>query len=239
MDQVIEWFRTAGNIPEEIVRHLYLAFVPVAGAVLITLPVGLYIGHKRRFEFLAVTVANLGRAIPSFAILSLFLPFSISAGLGLGFWPTFAALFVLSIPPILINTYVGVKEVDADTIEAARGVGFSEFQVLSRIELPLAAPLLIAGIRTAAVQSVATATLGALVAAGGLGDPIVLGFRTGSIGPLVGGAVLVASLAFATEIGLGWIERLMTPKAMSYRPSRDRPLRNVSEVARPPIGPAG
>jgi osmoprotectant transport system permease protein len=233
MDQVIEWFQTAGNIPEEVARHLYLSFIPVMAAVALALPVGLYIGHRRRFEFIAVTLANLGRAIPSFAILSLFLPFSIRIGLGLGFWPTFAALFVLSIPPILINTYVGVKEVDGDTIEAARGVGYSEGQVLRKIELPLAAPLVVAGIRTAAVQSVATATLGALVAAGGLGDPIVLGFATGKIGPLVGGALLVAGLALITELALGWVERRATPKGVG--PSREAPLQQFGQVPRPAL----
>ena len=231
MEAVIHWFQTAGNIPEEIGRHLYLSFIPVLAAVLIALPGGLYIGHRRRFEFLAVTVANLGRAIPSFAILSLFLPISIRIGLGLGPWPVFAALFVLSIPPVLINTYVGVKEVDADTVEAARGIGLSEFQILTRIELPLAAPLMVAGLRTAAVQSVATATLGALVAAGGLGEPIVLGFRTGDIGPLVGGALLVAGLALVTELSLGVVERLATPRGLGYR---ELPMQEPAQMMRPP-----
>ena len=209
---VARWFTEADDIPQQVGRHLYLSFVPLAAAIGIALPAGLYIGHARRFEFAAVTLANLGRAIPSFAILSLFLPISIALGLGLGFWPTFSALFLLSLPPILVNTYVGVKGIEADVVESARGMGMTEGEVVRRVELPLAAPLIVAGIRTAAVQAVATATLGAFVAAGGLGDYIRLGFRASRPEDLVGGALLVALLALLTEFALGAIERRASHK---------------------------
>src|SRR5262249_48408116 len=134
----------------------------------------------RRLEFLAVSIANLGRAVPSFAILVLaYLVFlELAPSQAFGFGPTVVALFLLAIPPIVTNSYVGVQDVDADTVEAARGVGMSERDVLLRLELPLAAPLIMAGVRTAAVTVVATATLAALIGGGGLGRFIIDGFHT-------------------------------------------------------------
>jgi len=205
--ELVEWFQTTEDITTKVLEHARLSFFPVVAALAVALPVGLYVGHRRRFEFLAVTLANLGRAIPSFAIVALALPISIRLGLGLGFWPTFAALFFLAVPPIFVNTYIGVVNVDPDAVEAGRGMGFTEGQVLRGIELPLGMPLIVTGVRTAAVQSVATATLAALVAGGGLGDYIRLGFRSGDGAALLGGAILVALMALVTEVALGWVER--------------------------------
>lgn len=214
ISQLLAWFAETDDIVEQLLRHLYLSYVPVLGAFAIALPVGLYIGHRRRFEFVVITTANLGRAIPSFAILSLALIvfLQISPEHGLGFWPTFAALFFLSVPPILVNTHVGMKGVDPDTLEAARGLGYSEGKLLRDIELPLAAPLIVTGAKTAAVQSVATATLGAFVGAEGLGDYIRLGIRTHQGDYLLGGAILVALLALSTEALLTLVERLARPR---------------------------
>jgi osmoprotectant transport system permease protein len=213
---LVRWFADTPDIAEQVGRHLYLSYVPAVAALVVALPIGLYIGHKRRFEFIVVTLANLGRAIPSFAILSLALIVFLEIGIGIGgdfgFWPTFAALFFLSVPPIVVNTDVGIRSVDPDSVEAARGCGFSEWGVLTRIELPLAAPLIVAGLRTAAVQSVATATLGAFVGSGGLGDFIRLGIRTHHNETLLGGALLVALLAIGTEFGLGLVERIVRPR---------------------------
>jgi osmoprotectant transport system permease protein len=240
--ELVDWFQETPDIWTTIFQHLRLSYLPVLGAMVVALPVGLWIGHYRRFEFLAVTAAGLGRAIPSFAIVALALPISIALGLGLGFWPTFAALFFLALPPIVTNTYIGVKSVDADTVEAARGMGLSERQILSAIELPLAVPLIIAGIRTAAVQSVATATLGALVAAGGLGEYITLGFRSGDDGALLGGAILVALLAILTELVFTFIEKALRPKGAPRTPSAVEPLDEMTAYAsaagqpRPPDG---
>jgi osmoprotectant transport system permease protein len=231
--EVLEWFSNTPDIPQTVWEHIRLAFVPVCAALFVALPAGLYIGHARRFELAVVTIANLGRALPSFAILALALPVSIQLGLGLGFWPTFAALFLLALPPILVNTYIGVKGVDADVLEAARGMGLGGSQVLRSIELPLAAPLIVAGVRTAAVQSVATATLAALVAGGGLGGYIRLGFRANQDDALMGGAILVALLALATELGMGVIQRAAQPKTGSPRiPSVVEPLREPAQVGR-------
>jgi len=213
IDQLTAFFSETPNVEDLIIRHLQLSFVPVGAALLVAFPLGLFIGHSRRWEFLAVTLANLGRALPSFAILSLALIVVIRVGWeDFGFWSTFVALFFLSVPPIVVNTYTGIKNVDRDAVEAALGQGLSGFDVLRHVELPLAAPLVIAGVRVAAVQSVATATLGALVAAGGLGDPIVLGFRASDDALLVGGALLVAVLAVVTELVFAAAERIARPK---------------------------
>ena len=241
---LLDWFSETSDIGTQTLEHVKLSFVPVLAAVLVALPIGLYIGHRRRFEFAAVSIANLGRAVPSFGVLSLALPIAITVGgwlgrpdLGLGFWPTFVALFLLSIPPVLTNAYVGVKGVDPDAVDAARGQGLSERQILRRVELPLATPLIIAGVRTAAVQSVATATLAALVAGGGLGTYIVLGFRTGASGrpSLIGGAILVAALAIATEILFSVINRALSPKTVSQKAAA---FRSPAQITQPDAGPA-
>jgi osmoprotectant transport system permease protein len=217
----VNWSGTDG-IPHRFLEHVQISVFATLAATALALPLGLAIGHTGRAEFVTVTAANLGRAIPSFAIVALAFPIAVELGWGLGFWPTFLALFFLAIPPILTNTYVGVKGVDRDTVEAARGMGMREREVLGSIELPLAAPLIVAGIRTSAVQVVATATLGAIVAWGGLGRYIIDGFAQQNDGMLLGGAVLVAALAIVTELGLGLVERLIRPRTTSGRASPAR-----------------
>jgi osmoprotectant transport system permease protein len=195
--------------------------------------VGLYIGHRRRFEFLAVTTGNLGRAIPSFGILGMFFIWTFNWPGVLGFWAVFFALFFLAIPPILTNAYVGIKGVDGDTVEAARGMGMTERDVLLRLELPLALPLIIAGTRTAAVQVVATATLGALASWGGLGRYIVDGLATQDRPQILGGALLVALLAVVTEIAFGALERALAPRLSCSRrrsPARRGPARSAANA---------
>jgi len=244
LSELMDWFAQTSDIGAQALEHIKLSFIPVIAAMLVALPIGLYIGHRRRFELAAVSIANLGRAVPSFAVLSLALPIAINVAgwidrpeLGLGFWPTFVALFFLSVPPILTNAYVGVKGVDPDAVDAARGQGLSERQILRRVELPLATPLIIAGVRTAAVQSVATATLAALVAGGGLGTYIVLGFRTGPSGrpSLIGGAILVATLAIATEILFSVINRALSPKTVSKKAAA---FRSPAQITQPDAGAA-
>src|SRR5918912_1753483 len=190
------WVGSDG-IPARIGEHLVLAGLATLVAVLLALPLGIFFGHTGRGGFFAVNVANLGRALPSMALLALALPVAFSLKLGLGFWPTFLALVPLGIPPVLTNSFVAVREVDRDVVEAARGMGFREDQVLRSVELPIAAPLIIAGIRNAAVAIVATATLGALVAGGGLGRYIVDGLARQQYERLLAGAILVALLAIA------------------------------------------
>ena len=211
----LNWSGSFG-IPARLFEHAQMSLLATALGGAVGLPVGLFIGHTRRFEFAAVSLANLGRALPSFAILAFVFSFS-EFFPGIGFYPTLVALFMLAIPPILTNTYVGVKGIDRDTLEAARGMGLAERDVLFGIELRLGAPLIVAGFRTAAVQVVATATLAALGGWGGLGRFIIDGNATGDRAQLVGGAVLVAAMAIATELLFSVLERVVSPKGVARR----------------------
>jgi osmoprotectant transport system permease protein len=202
------------GIPVRIVEHIELSGLSVLVAVLLAMPVALYLGHTGRAGFIAINVANIGRALPSLALLAFGLVIAISLGLGLGFWPTVFALVPLAIPPIITNSYVAVREVDPDVVEAARGMGLSEGQILRSIEIPLGLPLMLAGIRTAAVNVVATATLGALVAGGALGRFIVDGLALREYDQLMAGALLVALLAVATEVSFAALERATVPRGI-------------------------
>jgi len=204
-------------IPVRIVEHLEVSGLAVAVACLIALPVGLYLGHTGRFGFLAVNVANIGRALPSLALLAFALPIAFALGLGLGFWPTLISLVPLALPPVLTNAYVAVRNVDRDVIEAARGMGVSEAGILRGVELPLGLPLILSGIRTGAVNVVATATLGALVAGGGLGRYIVDGLALQEYDRLFAGALLVALLAILVEVAFGTFERAATSPGIRAR----------------------
>jgi osmoprotectant transport system permease protein len=213
LEDVARWFADPEHwqgphgIPVRILEHLELSGLAVAVALLVAAPIALYLGHTGRGGFIAINVANIGRALPSLALLAFGLVIAIALGLGLGFWPTMFALVPLAIPPIMTNMYVAVREVDPDIVEAARGMGLSEGQILRKIEIPLGLPLMLAGIRTAAVNVVATATLGALVAGGALGRFIVDGLALREFDQLFAGAVLVALLAIVTELTFSALER--------------------------------
>ncbi len=195
------------GIPVRVFEHLELSALAVGVAAAVALPVGLYLGHTGRASFVAINVANLGRAIPSLAMLVFALILSIHVGLGLGFWPTLFAMVPLAIPPILTNAFVAIRTTDRDIVEAARGMGMRELQVLRAVELPAGLPIVLAGLRTASVNVVATATLGALVAGGGLGRFIVDGLALQEYERLFAGALLVALLAVGIEVGFGTLER--------------------------------
>ena len=207
------------GIPTRVAEHVLMSGVTVLVAILIAAPIGVLLGHVGRGSFLVLNVANVGRALPSLALLALLLPLALALGLGLGFWPTFLAVLPLGIPPILTNSYTAVREVDRDVVDAARGQGMGEWQILRQAELPLAAPLIVAGIRGAAVSIVATVTLGALVASGGLGRYIVDGLARHDNERLVVGALLVALLAIATEAGFGLAERRALPAGVRAQAS--------------------
>lgn len=202
------WFSDPGNwsgsngVPWRIGEHVVLSVLAVAIAVAIALPAGLAIGHTGRGERIATAVAGLGRAVPSYALLILFVPL-----FGLGFSSALPALILLAIPPILVNTVAGIRAVEADGVEAGRGMGMTGAQVLGRVELPAAMPAIVAGLRTSAVQVVATATLAALVAGGGLGRYIVDGFALQQDDRILAGAVLVAFLAIGTDRALTAAQR--------------------------------
>jgi osmoprotectant transport system permease protein len=197
-------------------QHVWLSGVAVALACAVALPVGLGLGHLRRGEVFAVNVANIGRALPSFAVLVFALQL-----LHIGTGPALVALVVLAVPVVLTNAFVAVASVEDDPREAARGMGMTGWQLFRRVELPLALPLVMAGVRTAAVQVVATATLAALVGYGGLGLLIVRGLRTGDDVEVFAAALTVAVLALLTEAALGALQRLVTPRGIRRGPAPD------------------
>jgi osmoprotectant transport system permease protein len=221
---VVEWltdpdnWHGSGGIPMRTWEHLVLAGVSLAVVCALALPLALWLGHIGKGGALAVNVTNIGRAVPVFAVLVL-----LAIGpLGLGAEATIVALILFGIPPVLTNAYVGMREVDRDTVEAARGMGMTGWQMLRRVELPLAAPLILTGIRLAAVQIVATATLGAFVLGGGLGRFINSGFGRQDQAELVGGAVLVATLALLVEGSFELLQRRLDPVRRAVRLSERR-----------------
>ncbi|MGH3310445.1 MAG: ABC transporter permease [Streptomyces sp.] len=216
------WLTTAANwsgddgVTHRLAEHLYLTVVCLGLACVIALPAALWLGHVGRGGALAVNLSNAGRAVPTFAVLVLL---TLSPLGKHGDWPTIIALVLFAVPPLLTNAYVGLREADRDVVEAARGMGMSGWQLLWRVEVPLAFPLIMTGVRSAAVQVVATATLAALPGGGGLGRIITAGFGTYDTPQVVAGAVLVAVLALLVEAVLVVAERLLDPMRRRRRPS--------------------
>jgi osmoprotectant transport system permease protein len=220
LGDVVEWFTTAehwrgtAGIPHRLYEHVVMSLAATLTAAVVALTLGIVLGHLNRGGWLAINLSNVGRAIPSFAILVLAVQL-----FGIGATPAFCALVALAVPPMVTNSYVGVREVDADIRESARGMGMTGAQVLRRVELPVASPLIMAGIRTSAVQVVATATLAALVAWGGLGRYVIDGLSQRDYVQVFAGAVLVAVLSVLTELVLAGVQRLVVPAGLRGRDS--------------------
>ena len=191
-------------------EHLWISGVSLVAAVAIGLPVGFAIGHTGKGAGAVVAIANIGRAVPSLGLLGVAFLLLLPLGLGVGPVPGIIALTLLGIPPIVVNTYVGLREVDADLVEAARGMGMRERDVLARVEVPIATPVILAGLRTSAVQIVATATLVAVVGGGTLGQVIIAGINTGDEVRIFGSATVVALLAIVTEAAFAGLQHAAT-----------------------------
>lgn len=225
--EVARYFNDPANytgvdgIAHRTVEHLGISGGAVAIGALIALPIGLWLGHTGRGGTLTVLTSNVSRAVPTLALLTVFA--SVNA-IGFGNRATIIALAIFAVPPLLTNTYVGMRDVDPEVREAARGMGFSGLGLLGRVELPLALPLIAAGLRTAAVQVVATATLAALVGGGGLGAIINDGFGNQDRAKIYAGGLLVAALALAVELLLAIVQRLVTPKVNRQRSRRPEPV---------------
>ncbi|MFF4012470.1 ABC transporter permease [Streptomyces sp. NPDC001717] len=194
------------GVGNRLAEHVYVSGVALGIACLLALPVGLWLGHLGKGGALAVNLSNAGRAVPVFAVLALFM---VSPLRNAGYLPTIAALVLFAVPPLLTNAYVGMREVDRSVVEAARGMGMSGVQLFFRVELPLARRLVMTGLRSGAVQVVATATIAAMVGQGGLGRIITAGFNTYNTAQVVAGALLVAALALLVEGALVAAERLL------------------------------
>jgi osmoprotectant transport system permease protein len=229
LDATAAWLTDPANwsgpngIPARLVEHLALSAAALLIAGVVALPAGLAVGHARRGSGVAVGLATVGRAIPSFALMGLILPISQAVDPAAGFtiYPTLLAMAFLAIPPILVNTLTGVAQVDQELVEAARGMGFTELALLRRIEVPLALPVILGGIRSATVQVIATTTLGAILAYGGLGRYIVDGIAQRDDGQLYGGVVLVALVALAGEGSLALAQRLVQRRQRARRPEHE------------------
>lgn len=243
MNEVIGWLTDPATwqgqtgIPWRLAEHLAMAGVSILAATLIALPIGLWIGHTGRGASIAIGIANIGRAIPSYAVIVIILPFSLafSRELGLNVIPTFLAMVLLAIPPILVNAYAGLREVDRELVEAARGQGMREHQILAAVEVPLAAPVIVGGFRTAVLNVIATATIGAVLGFGGLGRFILDGRAKGIVGTgeLIGGAILVSVLAVGVDLLLAFAQRRLARRA-DPQLADARGLRELSELPLPP-----
>ena len=209
------------GVPTRLLQHLWYSGAGLALAALLAVPVGLWVGHirSRRAEVIAVQVANAGRAVPTLAVLAIVYVVALRyvPKLAFGFLPTVVALVLLGLPPILLNTTIGVRGVDADVEESARGMGMRGAQLLRWVEVPLAAPLIVTGLRIAALQIVATATLAAFIGGGGLGRYIRDGFSQQDSPQMIAGVYLVATLALATEGLFALVARATAPRGAGRR----------------------
>jgi osmoprotectant transport system permease protein len=208
LDAIRFFFDHLSLFGSKTVEHLELSLAAVGVSIVVAIPLGVWLGHIHGGAFIAINLANVGRAVPSLAIIAIGI-----ALLGLGFVPTMVALVLLAAPVMLTNAYVAVDGVDRDAVDAARGMGMTPGEVLLRVELPLALPLTFAGIRTATVYVIATATLAAVTGGGGLGEIIVNQASYGAEG-VVAGAIAVALLALAAELALAALQRAVTPRGL-------------------------
>jgi osmoprotectant transport system permease protein len=188
--------------------HLKLSGAALGLACVIAVPLGLWLGHIRRGGFVAISASNIGRAVPTLALIAFFIAY-----FGVGFTNVMLALMLLAIPPILTNTYTGITQVDPDTVDAARGVGMTGSQIVRKVELPLALPIIFGGIRTSSVNVIATATIAPLAGVVTLGNPIINAQVYGDAGRL-GAAIVVAVVAVAADAGFGLLQRAVTPRAL-------------------------
>jgi osmoprotectant transport system permease protein len=208
-DEAWDWFTTSTNwhgedgIPHRFVQHLGYTALTVVIAVAIAVPLGLYIGHTGRFRGVAVALTGALRALPTLGLLTLVVLWR-----GIGLTPPVIALVVLAIPPLLAGAYAGVESVDRRTVDAARGMGMTEWQVLTRVEVPLGLPLLLGGLRSAVLQVVATATVAAYIGLGGLGRYVIDGVAIRDYPQILGGSLIVVVLALALDGMFALLQRL-------------------------------
>jgi osmoprotectant transport system permease protein len=214
-------------------EHVSLSAVALAAAVATALPAGLAIGHTGRGAALVIAIANIGRAVPSVGWLGIvFAPLLVLFGRGgIGFAPSVIALTLLGIPPIVTNTYAGMREVDREMVDTGRGMGMREWEIVRLVEVPVALPVIMAGVRSSAVQVVATATLATIVGGGTLGAFIVQGIDVRALDRVVGAAILVAILAILTEVGFGLLQRRAVSPGLRAR--TNWAPRDAAEVALP------
>jgi osmoprotectant transport system permease protein len=201
------------QVVELTLTQLEVTVLALALALLIALPAGLYFGHRGTGELLAIGLGNAGRAVPELALIAL-----MAAVIGVGLLNLTVALAILGIPPILTNTFVGIRQVDPATVEAARGMGMTELEIVRKVEAPIAIPAIFTGIRTATINIVATATIAPLAGVATLGE-FIIGENVYGDNGVLAGAIVVALLALALEFGLAAIQRRLTSKGLKLSPA--------------------
>lgn len=210
MSDLVEFFvDNPGLLAEKAVEHIWISALAIGVALALALPVGVLLGHKHRGSYIAINVSNVLRALPSLALIAISL-----AIFGLSTINILVALVALAVPPILTNAYTAVDNVDPDAVEAARGMGMREREILAAVELPLSWPLIFAGIRTGAVYVIATTPLAALAGGGGLGD-IIVNQPTYRMAGVIAATIVVVALAFAVDGLLGLVQRRLTPAGLT------------------------
>jgi osmoprotectant transport system permease protein len=205
------WSGPSG-IPTRLLEHVWYTLLTLGIATAIALPVGLLIGHTNRGAFLAINLGNAARSLPTLGVLIL-----VVLATGIGFTPVLVALVALAIPPVLTATYAGVRAVDPQIVDAARGMGMRAHQVLFRAEVPVALPVIMSGVRSAALQVVATATIAAYVALGGLGRFVIDGLAVRSYAEMLTGALFVALLAITLDLVLAALQRAVVSPGVTGR----------------------
>jgi len=206
------WDFSDGSIPMLIVSHLWYVLLSLAIGTVVALPIGLWIGHTGRGSFLAINAGNAGRSLPTLGLLMLMVTL-----LGLGLTPVLIALTVLVIPPVLTSAYAGIRNLDHRVVDAAKGVGMRPWQVLTKVELPMALPVLMSGFRSAALQVVATATVAAAVGLNGLGRLLIDGLAVNDYSRVLAGAIVVAVLAVVLDLVLAQVQRWIVSPGLSKR----------------------
>ena len=228
IQQIVDFSRDPNNaFWSETAVSLELSFIPALIALVISVPLGLLVAQRPFFAFLATNVTGLARAIPTLAFLAAVYPY-----LGFGFTPSLVALTLIGIPPILLNTVAGLRGVDPAAVDAARGVGMTRLQIFTRVEMPLALPVIAAGVRTATVQIVATVPIAALVGGRGWGDYVLRGAAPGftQLPALIIGVTLIAALALITEVVLARVQYAVTPRGVRMRAALEPATTTAEQV---------
>jgi osmoprotectant transport system permease protein len=237
---IIAWFANPAHwqgqagVPTRVAEHLLLTGASLLIAILVALPMGLAVGHTGRGASLAVNLANLGRALPTLATMGIVLPLTVAIDPQFGFkiLPALIALIVLAIPPVLVNAYAGVNGVDRDIVEAGRGMGMQPLELLVRVEVPIAFPVILGGIRSAASQIIATATLAAVFGGPGIGRYLVEGTAQNDYPMIFAGVVLVAVLSLATELAFAVLQLALTSPGLRVgRAPRRRRVEPIADAA--------
>ncbi len=222
--------------------HLELALLATAIAMALALPLGIAVGHRRRGGAVVAAVVNVGRSVPTYAVIAILFPITLRARFGdLGFWAGVGGLVLLALPPLFANTYVGMTEVDRSLVESARAMGLRPLQVVRSVELPVALPLVLTGVRTAAVQVMATATLASVFGYNALGSFLLEGLTQQDTAKLVTGAAAVSGLSVLTDAILGVAQRLATPWVPTRRRrfGRSDRAKSAPVVSGSALGPEG